>query len=390
MNEESQSPTGFKRYDGSVQFAHSDRKTQFITYSCYSGLVAANLYSFSMISTGLINANLLPENVVFGGFGLFLNYLVAAFVQVGIFLIYVSWPLRRKGKWHPNWTTTFFWLGLVAIATIFSLFSITLTSRGDELVRTNSEAVSDVSTRIDSLDQRITGIYESQITNLNGLWEEACSGRDRTGIERCGPIATGYQDRRQSTIAEFGASLGLSTFSQPSNGATHAAKVQIAGGNLEILRTKVSFFEDFAQANGIESRGVTNQFQTVERRFDDVAAAVGGQSLTKNEIAFQQVFTDIADAWTLTAGWQFWVALAIACLPDVMSVVFILVLMIVREANDPLRAVEEDISIMQQMSNLASKATAAYSKATDRMREMNAARRAKNMEQAVDASVPDS
>lgn len=367
-----------------------NRGQRIIVILCYAGIIVANVYGFSMIATGLINAKLLPTNLVFGFVSEILYFAVAMFFQIGVLVVYLAMPLMIRAQFFINLVLILLWVVLVGLAIVFSIFSITLTSRGEELTRSNDEIIFDITTRVDGLDAQIAQTYTRQIENLEAMFQGSCGGQDRTGIARCGSIANSFRDRRQANIARFGAHLSPSTYSTAGDKQTHFAKVEVVAGNVETLRTKVGFYGEFARFNEIDPARLEDQFRSIERKLEVAREQIGTRSLTRTEIAFRQVFIDFGNALSGNTGWQFWLAFIIACLPDLLSVVFVLVLKIVAGATAKERVLLENIETSRRLESLYQRATGGIRRATKAFSEWSMARRGHNMAEAVDRSVPDS
>lgn len=354
---------------------------------CVLGLVLANYYSWSMTVTGFVNARYLPDNSVLAND--YIPYIVAGFVQLGILAFYLLVPYFQRRFVLLNLVASAVVLCLIGLSAVFALYSITLTSQSETIVSYRNNAPQTINNTIVELDKLIASTFSRYLDDLDGLAQRACQGKDRTGIAQCGPISKKYNAEGNVKRATYGSRLAAQNDYSSVAGTDMVGALTLLRGNYLKLAQKMEVFRLFTADANFSATSVSNAFDDVGRQIETFSASLNERNPDTKTLVLEQVFKEIVKALSGTATLLFLFSLTIALLPDILSIVFTVLLIIARGANQEAmslrRAARKAVDEAELYEKYA-EATDILHRAKQRWRDR---RRVANVAEAVDQSVPD-
>lgn len=361
--------------------------TKFVPLVSLLGLVAANYYSWTMTATGLLATKLLPFNEVIAPW--ITPYLVAFFIQTGILSYYLSFPRLSFHKPISSSISTIMFLALIFVTIIFSLFSITFSSQGDNLAKAREANLTSVDTALRSLDRLIVQSYETHLRNLEANFDRACRGRDETGIAKCGPIANGFQKRANDLASTYGGQLEGATPFEAIAGLDVAGALSTLSGNHQLLGQRVKAYSTFATEERFEANAVNVAYSKIAADLDKVRQEAGASRTDSKGLVLGFVFRNLALAIERKADGEFYLSLVIAFLPEFISILCasLLVLHSSRDAGvAQLKGAVREVKRRTRLYNALANSMDAFNRSR---RAWFSRRRMANIEEAVDRSVSD-
>lgn len=320
----------FKPSAGLIVRESSDLGSRAITVICYAGLGVANYYSWTMTATGFLETKLLPDNVVMAAS--LTPFLVAGFVQLGILCFYLS---LARFKWRKTLLyilAGFMVTPLIALTILFSLYAVTFTSEGDKLVAHRNVEIEALRTAIPEADAAITAAYGGYLESLRNSRQQACLGLEGSGVARCGRNAEEFAAAAIGTANEYQSSLGTEA-SPIANGASPSETAANIAHAYETLAGKFAAYEKFAQEKGQSTAVLQSRLNDIKQRVARLKAGLTSTNADKSGIVLDQVIDGVGKFFQLRGDPRFNLKLVIALLPDFLSWLFSILLIIVRPAG---------------------------------------------------------
>jgi hypothetical protein len=354
---------------------------------CLLGLVLANYYGWTMTVTGFVNTRLLPDNSVLSN--TYIPHIVGGFIQLGILAFYLSIPYFSRRRAFLCSVASCLAVSLIALSALFALFSITLTSQAESIVSHQAELVRGMNKKMIALDDLISTTFQNHVKGLDDLAQRACEGKDVTGIAKCGPISKGYITQANNIRAKFGAQLEARE-SYPKLDSTNLMTTWTSlHSHYMRLSQKMGAYKNFVKENSLSSEAVTTSYEALGRQIESFGASFNQRNPDAKTLVMTRVFDDLGRVFKRTAEPLFYFTLMITVLPDLLSITFTALLLIVRTAN-------HRVMMLRQATNKAHEEAKEYHKfasATDELttakQEYDIKRRMANVTEAVDQSVPD-
>jgi hypothetical protein len=371
-----------------LRLSFSDRATVLIIRTiCISGLLLANYYSWSMTVTGFVGTKFLPDNSVLPN--TYIPHVVAGFVQLGILAFYLSVPYFHRQRFFICTVASAFAISLIGLSALFALFSITLTSQSTNIVGHQLERLKGLNKQIVDLDASVVNTFQNQIKELETQHDRACDGKDRTQIKKCGPISTSYIEKGNAIRDKYGSQLNTKgTYELPA-GATVMDELTSLRSNYVKLTQKIEVYGVFSNEQNLPENGITQSFGTLGREISFFEASLHERNPDAKTLVLTRVFDDLGRILRGNAESISYFALFISLLPDMLSATFTSLLLILRSASHESVVLRRAASKAYEEAKLYDKlggAVELHHRAKQRWRER---RRAANVAEAVDASVPD-
>ncbi|HEY0311725.1 MAG TPA: hypothetical protein VGC56_04445 [Allosphingosinicella sp.] len=288
------------------------------------GLAVANFYGWIMIRAGFVNTQYLPDN------GLFptplVAAIVAAFVQLGIFGIYFAIPYLRFAGIVTRLLLPLSWAVLFSLGMILSFYSITLSSDKGRVFSFETGQLGALNKRIVSLDDSISKNFAGFVSRQEELRDAACNGKDQSGIRYCGRISRSYAQRHNDAIDLYGSSFQPVSFDSIGKEVGVFEAWTLIEGNLAKVAPKVDAFKSFARWGHLQSTVSANEFEAIKRESSSYGQKFDGRAPDARSLVLQRTFDNLRAVVRRNASADVYTGAIISILPDVMSVVFALLL----------------------------------------------------------------
>lgn len=333
-----------------------------IRAACFVGLLLANYYGWTMTATGFVNTQLLPDNSVISN--TYTPHLVAGFVQLGMLAVYLSIPYFQRRLILASVVACCFAVSLAVLSALFALFSITFTSQSDNIFRYQVSLLQEMDQRVHALDKVMSAAFAGYINSLDLLAQRACEGKDRTGIAKCGQIYRSFIDKANAARSTYQAQLGGHGTYDSLNTQDIAVGVTLLRGNYARLLQKVDAYERFAKDNAQPYHTVIGQVEALARDIDTFSSSLNQRAPDKKTLVIARVLDDVKKSWRGTAEPLVYFSLVISFLPDMLSITFTAILLIMRAANHEAAAMRRAVRKTHEEANWYAK----YATAMGRLR----------------------
>jgi hypothetical protein len=356
-------------------------------FVCYACLFGAAFYSWTMTVSGFIGTKLLPDNSIIGNW--VTPRLVGVIIEASILAYYVALPyFSVRGK-LVQWSATLLYAILFLITFIFSLFAITHTSQGENLVAERGAQLQQVNDVIGRTDRSITSTYSGFVSGLDQNATRACAGFDESGIRKCGSIAKGYSARSNDFREKFGAQLSGAGSVVAIGGRDFASDLAVTEANYRALEGRMVAFNAFGQESGISTQFAKDAVQAARQQLDSVSRKTSTTNLDAKGLVTERVFSGLWGAVKFQAEPVFYLAIMIAALPLVISLLCSALLKIIADSNSKAIQIKRVAEQLEQEAE----ATKKYAGVVELLRRLRDGarwqRRSANVETAVDRSVSD-
>lgn len=371
-----------------VKASLADRLTViFIQIVCFSGLTLANYYSWTMTVTGFVNTKLLPDNSVLPN--TYIPHVVGGFMQLGIFAFYLCIPFFNRRHFVLNFLATMFAVLLIAVSAIFALFSITLTSQADNITAYQVDVLKGMNKTLVQLDELATNTFKTFLADMDSLSGRACEGKDKTGVARCGSIARGYIERANAARSKYGSQLGATArYDLPLTSEVVDLLTSLQGNRTK-LSQKIEVYRRFATENELSSVAAERALATLDADIAQFSGRLNDKVPDAKTLVLNRVLGDFRKVWSGSAEPAVYFALLISLLPDLLSICFTTLLLILRTANQEAVTLRRAVRKAHEQAvwyDRYATATEALHRAKQRWRDR---RRVASVAEAVDQAVPD-
>lgn len=298
---------------------------------CLAGLAVANYYSFSMTATGFVETKLLPKNNIISD--TLTPYLVAGFVQLGIFAFYLSMPHFSRRTPFLQIAAVAMVLPLLGLTILFSLFAITFTADGEKLAAGRANDIITIGASIADIDRSATDKYNQYIRTLEANRGRANLGQDGTGIATCGRNCHGFDAKIIDTTTRFDPALKAYASAPAPDGKDARRDVRTLQDNLARLDGKIRTYNQFVAAAGLPASADLQGVGRVRQQLQQLAGGTTDANNDKSGLVLDNVFAGIGATVHGRGEPRFALSLLIAILPDFLSWLFSILIRIQDRAS---------------------------------------------------------
>lgn len=307
---------------------------------CYSGLAVANYYSFSMTATGFVETSLLPKNNIIADS--LTPYLISGFVQLGILAFYLSLPSFSKRAPFMQIAAFAMALPLLGLTILFSLFAITFTADGDKLERGRSTDLIAVQSAIINTDKGITDQFNRYIGGLEESRKRAIAGKDGTGVAECGDKCRRFDKQYIDMTLRFGPTLQSYGSAPEIDGKDPKRDLQTIESSLKSLATKMNNYTIFIGETGLPNNNLISSLNEIRSKIIRLSKNITDENNDKSGLVLDKVFSEISAIAQGKGEPRFALSLLIAVLPDFLSWLFSVLLIIQERASSAVDLPSED------------------------------------------------
>ncbi len=268
----------------------------------YAGIVAVNVISWVMTSQGFILSGYMPMDGLVPGE--WIPRTLVACSQLFIAFFFLEVPRTRIVAATGCILTILAIIGLANLffEVFFSMASVSERARGGAYLSDVTNRVKAVAAKVSDVDDQMVNTFTNQAKELEQLARDAATGRDRTGVAKCGEICRGFWEsahRVRQNYAALGIPLGTgSAETDDVNRLWLATKIRV-----QRLKQKAESFATFLAGEELDAYGIAPLVEGLGKEADAVEETffAGKGILDTKSLVLNHTFAGMKDVLFLRA-----------------------------------------------------------------------------------------